>query len=232
MKLNFTSSSFPFIFWYSFLGLPLHFGFRFDHDDALLVFSTFSAILVFLPFLLCSLISCRSPIAAGVQVVYHKRSSSIHGWLEFKYPILQLEWSYMPPPPSNGQSDRSWPYRHGPARHHLSFTRQLHSLDLSGNMLHGYIQLQLGGLSHLRTLTLSFNQLDGNIPIELGSLTHLQVLNLGANSLTGTIPSFIANFSALTVLALGGNRLTGAIPPQLGVLTSWPITKWTVWHHS
>lgn len=79
----------------------------------------------------------------------------------------------------------------------------LTSLDLSGNMLTGAPQSQIGQLKNLTTLDLSNNQLTG-LPAELGQLSKLEVLNVSNNQLTG-LPMELGNLTQLRILDISGN---------------------------
>ena len=97
---------------------------------------------------------------------------------------------------------------------------QVDSLNLSENLLRGFLPDSLGLLTELTYLDLRRNQLTGLIPSSLGYLTNLQTLALHENQLTGPIPSSLGNLTNLTYLTLHNNQLTGNIPEELGNLTN------------
>jgi hypothetical protein len=102
-------------------------------------------------------------------------------------------------------------------------------INLSSNLLEGFVPVSLGNLTNLRILDLSRQEwLSGPIPTGLGNLTALETLKLGGNALTGPIPPQLGNLSRLKVLDLGNNQgpgvgefgLSGAIPAALCNLTA------------
>eukprot|EP00250_Pteridium_aquilinum_P020584 c24870_g1_i1 orf=356-3373(+) len=88
----------------------------------------------------------------------------------------------------------------------------LFTLDLSGNLLAGYISSGLSLCQRLTQLNLTSNKLSGPIPIELASLPVLATLSLSHNSLTGTIPADFQNSTALEVFDVSYNNLSGTVP--------------------
>ena len=116
------------------------------------------------------------------------------------------------------------------------------AINLSQNILNGYIPITLGNLTELASLTfdnnklsdtipnsfgnltnliwlsLYSNQLSGTIPNSLGNLVNLQHLDLGFNLLVGIIPESVSSLSKLTYLFLSSNNLIGSIPSSLGNL--------------
>lgn len=77
--------------------------------------------------------------------------------------------------------------------------QQLHSINLSGNSIHGPIPPALGTIQSLEYLDLSYNMLNGTIPESFGNLTHLRKLYLNGNLLSGRVPA-----------ALDGGPIRGA----------------------
>ncbi|XP_031371527.1 receptor-like protein 9DC3 isoform X1 [Punica granatum] len=128
----------------------------------------------------------------------------------------------------------------------LSSSRELESLDLSGNKISGPIPEWFGRvwsntltnldlysnnftgeipssicqLSSLRGLFLFDNRLNGTIPRCLGNLSNLSGLSLYSNNFTGEIPSSICQLSSLSGLSFSDNRLNGTIPRCLGNLSN------------
>ncbi|GLJ46628.1 hypothetical protein SUGI_0982550 [Cryptomeria japonica] len=95
------------------------------------------------------------------------------------------------------------------------------SLDLSSNMLTGYIPSSFSSCLALQAVNLSSNQLEGGIPGSLGELTSLQLLDLSHNHLRGAIPSELGNCcQSLTVLQLSSNNLSGSIPSSFSTCSA------------
>ncbi len=92
-------------------------------------------------------------------------------------------------------------------------------LDLSRNLLSGYIPAGLGSLPHLRILRMSGNNLEGPIPATLSNLSALTNLELDNNNLVGSIPAELGILLNLTWLDLSGNHLSGPLPTELSQLT-------------
>jgi hypothetical protein len=63
-------------------------------------------------------------------------------------------------------------------------------LDLSYNRLSGHIPPEVAGLANLAFyFNLSNNLLHGPVPLELSKMTMVQAIDISANQLTGYIPS-------------------------------------------
>uniref|UniRef100_A0A0E0Q1Z1 non-specific serine/threonine protein kinase n=1 Tax=Oryza rufipogon TaxID=4529 RepID=A0A0E0Q1Z1_ORYRU len=98
-----------------------------------------------------------------------------------------------------------------------NLTGLLH-LNLSHNLLNGYLPMELLFSRSIIVLDVSFNRLDGSLP-ELESPSGgspLQVLNISSNSFTGQFSSkqweVMKNIVALNV---SNNSFTGQIPPSI-----------------
>ncbi|KAI9108274.1 hypothetical protein K1719_020757 [Acacia pycnantha] len=102
----------------------------------------------------------------------------------------------------------------------IGIFKNLVSLDLYNNSIHGAIPISLGNLSSLNYLDLSINSIHGEIPISLGNLSSLNHLDLSVNSIHGVIHISFGNLSSLSYLDLSGNSIHGAIPIPLGNLSS------------
>ncbi|XP_048129000.1 probable leucine-rich repeat receptor-like protein kinase At1g35710 [Rhodamnia argentea] len=102
----------------------------------------------------------------------------------------------------------------------FSALRNLASLRLSDNYLHGIIPLQICVLPKLRHLDMSRNYLTGELPICLPNLTMLEVIDIQSNNISSRIPPELGNLKKLWYLDLGFNLLLGPIPPTLGLLSN------------
>lgn len=103
----------------------------------------------------------------------------------------------------------------------LKSSKNLETLDLSGNQLDGKLIGTSGNLSFadsLETLDLSSNQFRGVLPDLLHQLKNLKILHLSYNSFHGPVPTFYGAFPNMMVLDLTDNLLTGSIPSSLGHL--------------
>ncbi|XP_024955838.2 MDIS1-interacting receptor like kinase 2-like [Citrus sinensis] len=85
-------------------------------------------------------------------------------------------------------------------------------LNLSSNLLHSSLPLEIGNFSALEELDLSDNKIRGIIPDELTKLANLQYLNISSNLLSGQIPFAIGKLFNLVSLDLSKNKLSGSIP--------------------
>ncbi|CAH9080256.1 unnamed protein product [Cuscuta europaea] len=86
------------------------------------------------------------------------------------------------------------------------------SIDLSSNMLSGYIPTEITSLVGLASLNLSRNNLKGQIPSRIGNLSHLNTLDLSSNHLSGSIPQSLALIYGIGNLNVSNNNLSGRIP--------------------
>eukprot|EP00253_Pinus_taeda_P013219 PITA_13219 len=91
--------------------------------------------------------------------------------------------------------------------------------NLSNNLLHGHVTLELGKFNKLQAIDISANQLTGYIPSALGSCQEVEYLNLSCNSLEGPIPLSLTELLSLQDLDLSSNNLSGGIPISLENLT-------------
>ncbi|MED6218628.1 hypothetical protein PIB30_028326 [Stylosanthes scabra] len=91
------------------------------------------------------------------------------------------------------------------------------SLDLSHNLLEGFVPMEVGNLVNLGKLDLSYNRFSGTIPATLGSCLSLEFLHLQGNSFEGNIPSTFQDLRGLEDLDLSFNNLSGKIPQFLGM---------------
>jgi len=90
----------------------------------------------------------------------------------------------------------------------LDYSGKVTKIDLSNNMLKGYLPTEIGNLSRLHCLRLSNNLIGGTIPNSIGNLIQLDTLMLNKNMLSGAIPDEINNLEFLYVLYLNNNELT------------------------
>ncbi|MQL77356.1 hypothetical protein Taro_009766 [Colocasia esculenta] len=96
----------------------------------------------------------------------------------------------------------------------------LQFLNLGGNNLSGDIPTSpFVSMKDLKTLDLAYNKLHGNIPVWMENIPRLKILRLRSNKFSGEIPCQLANLKSLQVLDLAKNNLTGPIPHQLGNLS-------------
>ncbi|KAL0763977.1 hypothetical protein Bca101_080128 [Brassica carinata] len=85
-------------------------------------------------------------------------------------------------------------------------------LDMSYNMLSGYIPKEIGSMPYLFILNLGHNSISGSIPDEVGDLRGLNILDLSSNKLDGRIPQAMSALTMLTEIDLSNNLLSGPIP--------------------
>ncbi|KAJ6868227.1 hypothetical protein NC651_033321 [Populus alba x Populus x berolinensis] len=89
-------------------------------------------------------------------------------------------------------------------------------LDLSNNLLTGWIPNCLMNFTSLNILNLASNNFSGKIPSSIGSMLNLQTLSLHNNSFVGELPLSLRNCSHLVFLDLSSNKLRGEIPGWIG----------------
>ncbi|KAJ4880109.1 Protein BRASSINOSTEROID INSENSITIVE 1 [Raphanus sativus] len=97
-------------------------------------------------------------------------------------------------------------------------------LDMSYNMLSGYIPKEIGSMPYLFILNLGHNFISGSIPDEVGDLRGLNILDLSSNKLDGRIPQAMSALTMLTEIDLSNNLLTGQIP-AMGQFETFPPGK-------
>ncbi|XP_028798438.1 receptor-like protein EIX1 [Neltuma alba] len=103
-----------------------------------------------------------------------------------------------------------------------NFTFNLHELDLSCNLLNGFILDGIGNImKSLEDLDLFYSHLQDEVPTSLGSICTLKSLTLGYNNISGDLQRFISNTSwcdthSLQTLDLARNQLTGMLPNLSG----------------
>ncbi|CAH8369320.1 unnamed protein product [Eruca vesicaria subsp. sativa] len=97
-------------------------------------------------------------------------------------------------------------------------------LDMSYNMLSGYIPKEIGSMAYLFILNLGHNIISGSIPDEVGDLRGLNILDLSSNKLDGRIPQAMSALTMLTEIDLSNNLLSGPIP-AMGQFETFPPVK-------
>ncbi|KAM0944574.1 putative protein kinase RLK-Pelle-LRR-XI-1 family [Dioscorea sansibarensis] len=97
----------------------------------------------------------------------------------------------------------------------------LSHLDLSQNVLTGFLPSSLSSLPSLIYLDLFGNNFTGPIPSSFSLFPSLQILSLTGNLLNGTIPAFLGDISTLRQLNLSYNPFSnGPLPAEIGNLSS------------
>lgn len=88
-------------------------------------------------------------------------------------------------------------------------------LNLSSNLLHGHVPLELSKMDMVLAIDLSSNNLSGVLPSQLGSCIALEHLNVSRNRLEGQFPEAIGRLPYLKELDASWNELSGEIPQSL-----------------
>ncbi|KAK4479456.1 hypothetical protein RD792_014970 [Penstemon davidsonii] len=88
-------------------------------------------------------------------------------------------------------------------------------LNLSSNLLHGHIPLELSKMDMVLAIDLSSNNLSSSLPSQLGSCIALEYLNLSNNVFEGQFPASIGNLPYLKELDVSFNHFNGKIPQSL-----------------
>jgi len=93
-------------------------------------------------------------------------------------------------------------------------------LDLSSNLLVGYLSPNIKKLQAIEHIDLSRNQITGKILSIIGAFESLNYLNLSKNSFHGEIPHSFGDLKGLDIVDLSYNDLSGAIPKSLEALSN------------
>ncbi|CAI9262337.1 unnamed protein product [Lactuca saligna] len=93
-------------------------------------------------------------------------------------------------------------------------------LNLSSNLLTGYLPREIHSLEKVVTIDLSNNNLLGEIPNSIQNCKSLEQLIISKNSLSGNIPNSLGELRGLLVLDLSSNQLFGPIPLELQSLNA------------
>jgi len=104
----------------------------------------------------------------------------------------------------------------GPASFLCNIGRDISVLDLSNNLLTGWIPDCSMNFTHLNILNFASNNFSGKIPSSIGSMFHLRTLSLHNNSFFGELPSSLRKCTSLVFLDLSSNMLRGEIPGWIG----------------
>jgi len=103
----------------------------------------------------------------------------------------------------------------------LSRLINLRTLDVSHNLLGGFLPYWMPGLVSLTTFTASNNQFSGPVS-DFSSFSNLVYVDLSANQLTGSVPSTLlggAPDDEKVVIDLSSNMINGVVPAELGRLS-------------
>jgi hypothetical protein len=94
------------------------------------------------------------------------------------------------------------------------------SLNLTSNLLQGFLESDIRALTKLNMLDLSSNRLIDTIPTEVAEMQSLRSISLYDNEFTGTMPGEFGEMENLRELNLGKNELNGEMPNTLSQLTN------------
>uniref|UniRef100_A0A2C9VQ47 Disease resistance R13L4/SHOC-2-like LRR domain-containing protein n=1 Tax=Manihot esculenta TaxID=3983 RepID=A0A2C9VQ47_MANES len=95
----------------------------------------------------------------------------------------------------------------------LENNTKLEKLYLKNNSLSGPLQLPLHSHLNLSFLDISDNLFHGIIPLDIGThLSRLELVDLSKNDFNGSIPSSFRNMSLLQILDLSNNDISGSLP--------------------
>nr|XP_043632530.1 receptor-like protein Cf-9 isoform X2 [Erigeron canadensis] len=102
----------------------------------------------------------------------------------------------------------------------LQAMKNLKTLDLSNNDIHGHIPEWIGemGGNSLLILDLSNNSISGTIPNVFNNYAKLEGFIVNENQLEGEVPSSLSNCQKLRIIDLGKNHLNDTFPGWLGSL--------------
>ncbi|KAK5844921.1 hypothetical protein PVK06_001067 [Gossypium arboreum] len=92
-----------------------------------------------------------------------------------------------------------------------SFSKNLSSLNLKMNKLHGTIPSTFAKRCALKNLNLNSNHLEGPLTPSITNCKDLQVLDVGNNMINDSFPHWIETLSELQVLVLHSNKFHGPI---------------------
>ncbi|KAL0365833.1 UNVERIFIED_CONTAM: Receptor protein kinase-like protein ZAR1 [Sesamum radiatum] len=89
--------------------------------------------------------------------------------------------------------------------------KDLLGLNLSSNILSGFLPSEIGNLKVVRNLDLSWNQFSGNVPSAIGGALSLVSLSLAHNKFRGSIPQSLGDLKGLESLDLPSLSLLSSI---------------------
>ncbi|CAL9158986.1 unnamed protein product [Musa hybrid cultivar] len=101
---------------------------------------------------------------------------------------------------------------HGELPMELSMLNKVKEIDLSSNNFRGRIPASLGSCEVVELVNLSRNHLQGQIPQSLGSLLSIESLDLSFNLLSGEVPASLQHCASLRLLDLAFNNFSGPVP--------------------
>lgn len=94
----------------------------------------------------------------------------------------------------------------------------IHSLQLSNNLLRGWLPADISALSSLVDLEMHKNKIIGQLPPHIYNMKTLRTIFMDDNQLTGTIATEIGQLSNLEKFTLNENEMTGTVPTEIGRL--------------
>ena len=119
----------------------------------------------------------------------------------------------------------------------------IHTIDLSGNELEGYVHDNIFGSVALQSFSISANaalsanielitgllncvefdvsgtNVTGTLPSNLRRISGMKRLGIASTGMTGTLPTSIGELSRLTMLNAASTQFTGTIPTEIGLCT-------------